>query len=131
MTNEDFTNSTTPIRERQGGEMVWLPLGEKGSLITFGGTPVDLWATLKSWMSAADKKPYNQTLPEMTEQAQGFMDKVHVYDIASKKWYDQTTTGNKPPPTSDFCSVVASSQDGTSHHVCIHRDCVCTAIDST
>jgi hypothetical protein len=45
------------------------------------------------------------------------MRQVHVYDIANDKWYTQQTDGDIPPPTTEFCSVVASSQDEASHQV--------------
>jgi hypothetical protein len=81
--------------------------------VTVGGTPVDLNTTFSSdqpWVTR-----YNQT--ELESQAQKFMEEVSIYDIANDKWYTQPTSGDIPPSTAEFCTVVASSQDGASHQV--------------
>lgn len=44
------------------------------------------------------------------------MSTVSVYDIASKVWYEQPTTG-APGALAQGCTVVASAQDGSSHNI--------------
>ena len=39
-------------------------------------------------------------------------DSVSVWDIATKKWHSQATTGDVPSPRSRFCAVSASSSAG-------------------
>ena len=67
------------------------------------------------------------------------MENVSLYDIESKTWYvgrtssagclacvlslaryNQETSGDRPPPLTQFCSVVASANDGSSHSIYIY-----------
>lgn len=45
------------------------------------------------------------------------MNTVNVFDIATSSWYTQATAGETPDIRVNPCSVVAASQDGTSHNV--------------
>ena len=45
------------------------------------------------------------------------MEIVAVYDIATKVWYQQKTTGPYPIGLAQGCTVVASAQDGSSHNI--------------
>ena len=50
------------------------------------------------------------------------MQTVHVFDIATNTWFAQSTTahgGFYPISRSDFCSVVASASDNSSHNIYI------------
>ena len=42
---------------------------------------------------------------------------VDVYDIDSKMWYSQQTTGDVPPDVSDFCTAGVESEDGGSYEM--------------
>lgn len=42
---------------------------------------------------------------------------VNVYDIDSRVWYSQQTTGDIPPQVSDFCTVGVESEDGGSYEM--------------
>ena len=50
--------------------------------------------------------------------------KVHVFDIAAKVWFAQSTTtqwvGGYPTGRTVFCSVVASAEDNSSHNIYIY-----------
>lgn len=46
----------------------------------------------------------------------GFLS-VDVYDINSRTWYSQQTTGSVPPQVSDFCSVGLQSDGGGSYEM--------------
>lgn len=51
------------------------------------------------------------------------MQTVDVYDIASQTWFKQTTTADRgvyPNGRMEFCSVVASAEDSSSHNIYIH-----------
>lgn len=43
------------------------------------------------------------------------LDKVWVFDVANEVWYLQETTGDIPPPRTEFCSVkmADTSRNGT------------------
>ena len=48
---------------------------------------------------------------------------VHIYDIAGKSWFAQSTTaqgGSYPGGRGGFCSVVASAEDDSSHNIYIY-----------
>ncbi|KAJ5455599.1 uncharacterized protein N7458_003863 [Penicillium daleae] len=49
-----------------------------------------------------------------------FMETVSVYDVKSQTWYLQNTTGDTPPQLTQFCSVLASASDGSSHNIYIY-----------
>lgn len=45
------------------------------------------------------------------------MSTVSVYDVDSKTWYQQNTTGTGPGQLTQGCTVLASAQDGSSHNI--------------
>lgn len=51
------------------------------------------------------------------------MQTVHVFDIATNTWFAQPTTAewqHYPTGLSEFCSVEASAEDGSSHNIYIY-----------
>ena len=51
------------------------------------------------------------------------MESVNVFDIATQTWFAQSTTaqaGFHPPGRKQFCSVVASAEDNSSHNIYIY-----------
>ncbi|PGH21438.1 hypothetical protein AJ80_03229 [Polytolypa hystricis UAMH7299] len=113
MRGEVWDNKTVDkIVPRANAELAWIPVSEKGVLVAIGGVkhPVELYS---KGLSEGQKKENNETGPE-------FMRTVSVYDIASGKWYLQNTTGDIPPMLAQFCSVVASAKDKSSHNVYIY-----------
>ena len=51
------------------------------------------------------------------------MERVHVFDIASNSWFEQETTAENgifPSKRQEFCTVVASAGDGSSHNIYIY-----------
>jgi hypothetical protein len=93
--------------------MVWIPVGNKGALVALGGTAFTLA------MSTAVGPPFDNKSEAnaLKTQGQNFMTEIVVYDVDGDKWYTQSTSGGTPPPTAEFCSVVASSDDESTHHV--------------
>ncbi|KAL7268734.1 hypothetical protein RUND412_008629 [Rhizina undulata] len=108
--SETFTNVTTSIPARTGGELPWIPVGENGVLVAIGGM---------DYISALT----NYTVDEMAAiraRGQSYMETVEIFDIASGTWYSQETTGDIPPANTEFCSVVASPSDGSTHEIFIY-----------
>ena len=93
MDTKEFTNISTrafpaPV---QRGTMHYVPVyGPSGIYIALGGSPI--------LNDPADLIDFG-TLP--------------VFDPSSRKWYDQTTTGNKPAARVDHCVAGAASSNQT------------------
>ena len=114
MRSEKWTNTTLPdaIQPRANAELVWIPVGEKGVLVAIGGvtTPEEIYAMgLNSSQTS-----------ESESQSPGFMTTLPVYDVASSEWFMVNTTGQAPPQLTEFCSVVAVSNDSSTFNVYIY-----------
>lgn len=110
-----WTNTTIPsyVPGRSGAELVWVPVSKSGVLVAIGGVinPITFFQLQKANSTRTD---------ESKETSPTFMETVSVFDIASKTWYSQNTTGDTPPQLTEFCSVLASAADGSSHNVYIY-----------
>lgn len=110
-----WSNDTLPsfIDGRSKAELVWLPVAKSGALIAIGGVvePVDFWRTT----GLSDSQ-----ISQSKSISPSFMETVSVYDVESKTWYLQNTTGEIPPQLTQFCSVLASASDGSSHNIYIY-----------
>jgi hypothetical protein len=82
---------------RAEGAMVYVPAGDAGLLVYFGGVK--------------DDKKGNATGQPM--------DEVLVYEILSQKWYTQKATGDVPGERKRFCAGVATAPDSSSHNMCV------------
>ncbi|RPA85321.1 hypothetical protein BJ508DRAFT_6954 [Ascobolus immersus RN42] len=73
--------------------------GEKGVLVVFGGLV----------------KGQGRSSAEVDAD----ISVVHLYDIATEKWYTQDTSGPNglPAPRTQGCSVVVSAPDNSSHNI--------------
>lgn len=93
MIKRTFNNITGPdSKGRAEGSMVFLPAGDNGLLVYFGGI-ID--PSRNGTMVASP------------------MSTIHVYDILSGKWYTQTATGDVPDSRRRFCAV--STMTGMNH----------------
>ncbi|KGO53221.1 Galactose oxidase/kelch, beta-propeller [Penicillium expansum] len=115
MSNGKWTNSTLPsyIPARSNAELVWVPVSESGALVAIGGVvePIQFFRNGKA----------NSTRTEESKKiSPTFMEKVSVFDVGSGTWYLQNTTGDIPPQLTEFCSVLASAADGSSHNIYIY-----------
>lgn len=114
MRDEKWYNHTLPsyVPGRANAELIWVPVSDFGVLVAIGGVvnPVEMWR------SGLDK---SQTA-ESKRVSPMFMDTVSVYDVKSQTWYLQNTTGDTPPQLTQFCSVLASAADGSSHNIYIY-----------
>ncbi|KAJ5811013.1 Galactose oxidase/kelch beta-propeller [Penicillium robsamsonii] len=110
-----WTNDTLPsyIPARSNAELVWVPVSKSGVLVAIGGVidPILFFRNDKANSSrTAESKRISPT----------FMDTVSVFDVESKTWYLQKTKGDIPPQLTEFCSVLASAEDGSSHNIYIY-----------
>ncbi|KAK6350870.1 hypothetical protein TWF718_004052 [Orbilia javanica] len=115
-----WTNTTlpSPARPRVDAEMVYVPAGKLGALIVIGGVTRSEW---QIQVPGEDPDVYQAAVESAIETGPSFLQTVDVYDINDKKWYLQNTTGDIPPTgLAQFCTTVASSEDGKSHHIYIY-----------
>ncbi|OQE91861.1 hypothetical protein PENNAL_c0008G05576 [Penicillium nalgiovense] len=115
MSDGKWTNDTLPsyIPARSNAELVWVPVSESGVLVAIGGVvePIQFFRN--------DKENSSRT-EESKRISPTFMETVSVFDVESKTWYLQNTTGDIPPQLTEFCSVLASAPDGSSHNIYIY-----------
>lgn len=105
------TDSMKDPQPRLGGGLQYVPgIGESGILVAMGGKVFD-------------------GLQPVTSQSRGRLlgfDAVDVFDIASYSskskdtWFAQSTSGDIPPSRIDFCTVLASAPDNSSHNIYMH-----------
>lgn len=114
MRDEQWSNNTLPadISPRAGAELVWIPVGGQGALVAIGGM-----AAVESRLPAGLN---SSQIEDAETEAPGYMTSLPVYDIVSKIWYIQNTTGEAPGPLTEFCSVVAQANDSSSFNVYIY-----------
>ncbi|EXJ71228.1 uncharacterized protein A1O5_05034 [Cladophialophora psammophila CBS 110553] len=108
---EDLTVSNITLRSE--GALVWIPASTRGLLIAIGGVvyPADLNGYLKT-----------DNTTDITV-AKSFLTEFPVYDIGSSTWSMQSLNpGSAIPdgPLAQFCTVVASSPDGSHHEIFVY-----------
>lgn len=114
MRKEEWSNNSLPddIEPRAGAELVWIPVGGQGALVAVGGMT-----------AVEDRLPAglnSSQLSDAEKESPSFMTSLPVYDIVSKTWYMQNTTGDGPGPLTEFCSVVARAKDASSFNVYLY-----------
>jgi hypothetical protein len=97
MESNSWSNLTGPDETgRAEGAMVFIPAGDGGMLVYFGGGQ-DLYG--------------NGTLaPES-------LDQIYLFDVANAKWYSQKTTGDTPNDRRRFCGGVTWTKDQSSYNM--------------
>jgi len=97
MDTNSWSNITGPDEVRRAeGVMVFVPIGDAGMLVYFGGSQ-DLYGD-----------------GSITPQP---LDKIFLYDVANAKWYTQRTTGRTPEIRRRFCAGAAWAQDQSSYNM--------------
>lgn len=97
MTTGDWQNRTGPDNvPKAEGTMHYLPIGNAGVLVYFGGGFVN-----------STSNSFNE-IPIST---------IHLYDIKSSQWYEQTATGDVPSSRRRFCAGAAWTEDRTSYNM--------------
>ncbi|EEA28483.1 hypothetical protein TMatcc_003188 [Talaromyces marneffei ATCC 18224] len=101
-TNETLGNGShgIDVPNLDAGAMVYIPAGDEGMLITFGG------GNITAGISPDSGWPYDSNW--LT---------VYVYDIASHTWWAQKASGDAPSHRTGFCAVVSESPDGSAFHI--------------
>jgi Kelch motif len=114
MRSTQWSNNTLPdnITARASAELVWIPVGGQGALVAIGGV-----TAVESLLPAGLN---DSQISDIEDEAPGFMTSLPVYDVVSKTWYTQNTTGDAPGRLTEFCSVVAPARDSSSFNVYIY-----------
>ncbi|KAI0387486.1 hypothetical protein F5Y04DRAFT_5244 [Hypomontagnella monticulosa] len=106
---EAWTNATLQpgTNSRANPSVVWVPVGEQGILVVIGG------------VTYANYTEFDQLSPnpaQSRKDASGFMHNIDIYDIASKKWYQQPADG-APPGLAMGCAVLGTAADYSSFNI--------------
>ena len=100
------------------GELVYIKgAGEAGILVLLGGNAGIQYYELVSTIDQV--KPFLLLILLLQRP----MEIVHIFDIATKTWFAQSTTAEQgfyPDGRIAFCSVVASAEDNSSHNIYIY-----------
>ncbi|KAH7125724.1 hypothetical protein B0J11DRAFT_312729 [Dendryphion nanum] len=101
----DFTtsrlqNNTGPDDlGRAEGSMVYLPASDGGLLVYFGGI----------------EDPYKNG-----SYVGANMSTIHIFDVSSSKWYNQTASGSIPPSRRQFCAGATWADDHSSYNIYLY-----------
>ncbi|CAK7206440.1 hypothetical protein SEUCBS139899_009234 [Sporothrix eucalyptigena] len=109
--SETWTNTTLDpsVSGRANPELVWVPVGAQGILVAIGGVIDPEWVTVTATSE-------NVAASEASSPA--FLTTIDVYDVASKKWYKQPTSGGSSlGQRARACAVVATAQDASSFNI--------------
>ncbi|KAF7712869.1 Uncharacterized protein PECH_001977 [Penicillium ucsense] len=110
-----WRNQSLPaeVPGRANAELVWVPVSDSGVLVAIGGV-----------VNPAQFYPNTGLNTSQTETSQkvspSFMKSLPVFDAKSQTWFLQNTTGDIPPQLTQFCSVLASAPDDSSHNIYIY-----------
>lgn len=100
MTSGALRNTSGPDNVgRAEGQLVYLPISDSGVLVYFGGI---------------EDAYHNGTVSPAN------MSTIHIYDMASSKWYIQTATGNVPHSRRQFCADITWADDQSSYNVYLY-----------
>lgn len=95
------------VPARGGAQLPFIPRGEQGLLIAIGGVPFPV-----------DAGTYSTTF--IQQEGASLMTDLSVFDIAGEQWYSQSTTGEAPPKTAEFCTVVAHENGTNSYQIYVY-----------
>ncbi|KAJ5937351.1 hypothetical protein N7454_004651 [Penicillium verhagenii] len=93
-----YTSLAAPFTPVQDGSLSYIPVGDMGILVYIGGEVPSI------------QNGINATLTPNT------WDYVQVYDIATAKWYNQTTTGSVPSRT-QYCASVQHDESLSTYEI--------------
>ncbi|KAH7062261.1 hypothetical protein B0J12DRAFT_232391 [Macrophomina phaseolina] len=101
------SSSGVGVPARVGGNMVFVPMGEQGVVLVWGG--------------------YNGTEVNATTGAPAYSyqlldsERIWVYDVASASWYVVWAQGDEVPGRrAEACAVVSAAPDGSSFNVAVY-----------
>ncbi|CAG5182209.1 uncharacterized protein ALTATR162_LOCUS10046 [Alternaria atra] len=100
MSTGDLQNTTGPDDiGRAEGQLFFLPVSDSGVLIYFGGI----------------EDSYRNGSFDAAN-----MSTIHIYDMASSKWYTQTASGDIPENRRQFCADVTWPDDESSFNIYLY-----------
>ncbi|KAF1996201.1 hypothetical protein P154DRAFT_609276, partial [Amniculicola lignicola CBS 123094] len=100
MVSNSFRNQSGPDDvPRAEGSMLYLPAGDSGILVYFGGL--------------------EQDTDNSTDSAERGMD-IWVYSIGDNLWYKQTATGDVPEQRRRFCAGATWAEDRSSYNIYLY-----------
>ncbi|KAH8730040.1 hypothetical protein GQ44DRAFT_816576 [Phaeosphaeriaceae sp. PMI808] len=101
-TTGNLRNSSHPDNiGRAEGQMVYLPVSDNGVLVYFGGI---------------EDRYRNGSYAAVSLKGSN----IHIYDINSGKWYNQTATGQVPLSRRQFCAGVTWPEDRSSFNIYLY-----------
>ncbi|KAK4983980.1 hypothetical protein LTR50_006890 [Elasticomyces elasticus] len=107
------TSAVSGTQPRTRGSMEYVPgLGSNGILVYVG-------VSYKS----IDELDSEETPNYIPMDYVDIFDLGHLYDHGNDStggWYKQKATGDIPPKRAEFCSVLASALDNSSHNIYVH-----------
>lgn len=107
----ELNESITPWRAEGG--LVWLPASTQGLLLAIGGVT-----------APADLDPFGEGANRSDDTiSHSFLKQFPIYDIGSETWALQDLDSASPfpdEPLSQFCTVVASSKNGSHHDIFVY-----------
>ncbi|KAJ9602122.1 hypothetical protein H2200_013482 [Cladophialophora chaetospira] len=107
---DDLTTHNVTLR-LEGG-LVWVPTSTQGILVYIGGVTY-----------ASDLSIVPTTNTTLIDQGKSFLTEFDIYDIGSGQWSKQALNPSSPippGPLAQFCTVVASSEDGSHHDIFVY-----------
>ncbi|CAK7227000.1 hypothetical protein SCUCBS95973_006388 [Sporothrix curviconia] len=103
------SSSSAETKGRANPSLVWVPVGAQGILVAVGGV-LD-----PEWVSVSGK---SENANASAAASPAFLTTIDVYDVASKTWYQQPTTGGGSlGQRTRGCAVVAAAQDASSFNI--------------
>jgi len=97
MDSNSWDNKTGPDAIRRAeGAMVFLPIGDGGMLVYFGGVQ--------------DKYSNGSVVGQPMEE-------IYLYDVLNGNWYTQPATGAVPPMRARFCAGATWAPDQSSYNM--------------
>jgi hypothetical protein len=108
-------NGMNDNQPRVGGALQYVPgLGTDGVLVALGGRVFDGKRTI----SSRDKG-------RLLDFSSVDVFNINSYNTASRSdgngtWYTQSTSGSVPQPRIDFCTIISSAPDNSSHNIWVY-----------
>ncbi|KAK6211817.1 hypothetical protein LQW54_005677 [Pestalotiopsis sp. IQ-011] len=106
---ETWSNATLPdeIKGRGGADVVWVPVGDQGILVSLGGV---VYPDFNNGNLTSENRGQSEA------ESPAFMATIDIFDIAENRWYQQPTIAG-PGQLALGCAVVAAAPDGSSFNI--------------
>ncbi|KAK6344290.1 hypothetical protein TWF696_007931 [Orbilia brochopaga] len=112
-TKNRTTTGLPDAQKRAGAALGYLPIGSEGAIIGIGGTLEN--SRIRDTGSVSDISRENFDSDDLNFSP---MQRVWIMDLATRKWYSQSTFGQYfPDERMEHCIAVASAPDNSSHNI--------------